>query len=89
MAGIRQTIHLASEDDDSVGRQPRAVDHRVYQSTRERRLRWVTSGPLSDFAGEIIDVDGVERKLKVRVDIFDRQIPVELDLDQVEKLDEI
>jgi transcription antitermination factor NusG len=33
-------------------------------------------------------VDGVERKLKVRVDIFDRQIPVELDLDQVEKLDE-
>ena len=46
----------------------------------------VTSGPLSAFTGDVIDVDPSERKLKVRVDMFDRRIPVELDLDQVEKL---
>jgi transcriptional antiterminator NusG len=47
----------------------------------------VTSGPLSDFDGEIVDVNGDQQKLKVLVDIFERQVPVELAFDQVKKLD--
>src|SRR5262249_10811051 len=47
----------------------------------------VTSGPLSDFDGEIVDVNGDAQKLKVLVDIFERQVPVELGFDQVKKLD--
>ena len=47
----------------------------------------VTSGPLSDFDGEIVDVNGDQQKLKVLVDIFERQVPVELGFDQVKKID--
>ena len=46
-----------------------------------------TSGPLSDFDGEIVDVNPDQQKLKVLVDIFERQVPVELGFDQVKKLD--
>lgn len=47
----------------------------------------VTSGPLSDFDGEIVDVNGDQQKLKVLVNIFERQVPVELSFDQVKKID--
>src|SRR5881409_1496914 len=45
------------------------------------------SGPLSDFDGEIVDVNPDAQKLKVLVDIFERQVPVELGFDQVKKID--
>jgi transcriptional antiterminator NusG len=47
----------------------------------------VTSGPLSDFDGEIVDINPDQQKLKVLVDIFERQVPVELGFDQVKKID--
>jgi transcription termination/antitermination protein NusG len=47
----------------------------------------VTNGPLSDFDGEIVDVNADQQKLKVLVDIFERQVPVELSFDQVKKID--
>jgi transcriptional antiterminator NusG len=47
----------------------------------------VTSGPLSDFDGEIVDVNPDQQKLKVLVNIFERQVPVELSFDQVKKID--
>ncbi len=47
----------------------------------------VTSGPLSDFDGEIVDVNADQQKLKVLVNIFERQVPVELGFDQVKKID--
>src|SRR5918998_6450007 len=34
----------------------------------------VTSGPLSDFDGEIVDVNPDQQKLKVQVNIFERQV---------------
>jgi transcriptional antiterminator NusG len=47
----------------------------------------VTSGPLSDFDGEIVDVNQDQQKLKVLVNIFERQVPVELSFDQVKRID--
>jgi transcriptional antiterminator NusG len=47
----------------------------------------VTSGPLSDFDGEIIEVNPEAGRLKVSVSIFERQVPVDLTFDQVKKLD--
>jgi transcriptional antiterminator NusG len=47
----------------------------------------VTSGPLSDFDGEIVDVNADQQKLKVLVNIFERQVPVELGFDMVKKVD--
>jgi transcriptional antiterminator NusG len=47
----------------------------------------VTSGPLSDFDGEVVDVNADQQKLKVLVDLVERQVPVALTFDQVKKLD--
>src|SRR5882757_5642216 len=66
----------------SAGERPRAqVEFSLGESVK------VTSGPLSDFDGEIVDVNPDQQKLKVLVDIFERQVPVELGFDQVKKLD--
>jgi transcriptional antiterminator NusG len=46
----------------------------------------VMSGPLSDFNGEIAEISEDQSKLKVLVNIFGRETPVELSFDQVKKL---
>ena len=46
----------------------------------------VVSGPLSDFSGEISEINQDAQKLKVLVSIFGRETPVELAFDQVQKL---
>lgn len=46
----------------------------------------VISGPLSDFNGEIAEISEDQSKLKVLVNIFGRETPVELGFDQVKKV---
>jgi transcription termination/antitermination protein NusG len=46
----------------------------------------VISGPLSDFSGEIAEINDDAAKLKVLVSIFGRETPVEVGFDQVKKL---
>ena len=66
----------------TAGDRPRAqVEFTLGESVK------VTSGPLSDFDGEIVEVNPEQQKLRVLVDIFERQVPVELGFDQVKKID--
>lgn len=58
---------------------PRAAEFSVGESVK------VISGPLSDFAGEIAEVNEDAAKLKVLVSIFGRETPVEVGFDQVKK----
>lgn len=46
----------------------------------------VVEGPFSDFTGKIEEVSTEKEKLKVLINIFGRDTPVELDFNQVEKL---
>ena len=46
----------------------------------------VISGPLSDFSGEISEINEDAARLKVLVSIFGRETPVEVGFDQVKKL---
>jgi len=46
----------------------------------------VIEGPFSDFSGKIEEVNSEKEKLKVLINIFGRDTPVELDFSQVEKL---
>jgi transcription termination/antitermination protein NusG len=46
----------------------------------------VISGPLSDFSGEISEINEDAAKLKVLVSIFGRETPVEVGFDQVKKI---
>lgn len=45
----------------------------------------ITSGPLTDFYGTVMESNPEHQKLKVLVTIFERDTPVELSYDQVEK----
>jgi transcriptional antiterminator NusG len=66
----------------AVGERPRAqVEFSLGESVK------ITSGPLSDFDGEIVDVNPDQQKLTVLVDIFERQTPVEVGFEAVKKID--
>jgi transcriptional antiterminator NusG len=62
------------------------------QSTRKRTTYTigetvkVISGPLSDFSGEIAEINEDASRLKVLVSIFGRETPVEVGFDQVKKV---
>jgi transcriptional antiterminator NusG len=45
----------------------------------------VKEGPFADFVGSIEEIDPEKQKLKVHVNMFGRETPVELEFDQVEK----
>ena len=72
------------------------VDRLLHRETAERprtRAQFnigesvkVISGPLSDFSGEISEVNEDAQRLKVLVSIFGRETPVEVGFDQVKKV---
>ena len=73
------------------------VDRLLHMEPAERTVRSraqfsigesvkVVSGPLSDFSGEISEVNDDAQKLKVLVSIFGRETPVEVGFDQVKKV---
>jgi len=59
---------------------PVDVDFELKENVR------VTDGPFADFTGTIENIDTDKQKLKVHVNMFGRETPVELDFSQVEKL---
>ncbi len=82
--------------DEPVPLSKSEVDRLLHRETAERpRVRAqfsigesvkVVSGPLSDFSGEISEVNNDAAKLKVLVSIFGRETPVEVGFDQVKKI---
>jgi transcriptional antiterminator NusG len=46
----------------------------------------VKEGPFADFSGEVVEINEDQLKLKVLVNIFGRETPVELEFGQVAKL---
>lgn len=75
---------------------PHEVDHilkqmgladKVYQVDFEvkENVR-VTDGPFANFTGTIENIDTDKQKVKVHVNMFGRDTPVELDFGQIEKL---
>jgi transcriptional antiterminator NusG len=62
------------------------------QAKPQYRLEWeendvvrIIAGPFADFTGTIAEINVEQSKLKVMVNIFDRETPVELAFDQVAK----
>ncbi len=75
---------------------PAEVDRILHTSTAEKpkakaefvvgdQVRVVT-GPLTDFTGEVAEVNIEQSKLKVMVSIFGRDTPTELGFEQVKKI---
>ena len=55
-------------------------------STRSDETVRVKEGPFADFSGQIAEINEDQLKLKVLVNIFGRETPVELEFSQVAKL---
>jgi transcription termination/antitermination protein NusG len=75
---------------------PAEVDRILHTSTAEKpkakaefsvgdQVR-VSTGPLTDFTGEVAEVNAEQNKLKVMVSIFGRDTPTELGFEQVKKI---
>ena len=72
---IRNIIGVRSEPAPKV-----SVEYQVNENVR------VVDGPFTDFHGKVVEIDSAKGKLKVLVNMFGRETPVELDLLQVERL---
>ncbi|MFZ4508697.1 MAG: transcription termination/antitermination protein NusG [Fimbriimonas sp.] len=69
------------------------IQRNLEASKEQPKVSWnkgdairVVDGPFSDFTGKIEEVNAEKEKLKVLINIFGRDTPVELEFNQVEKL---
>jgi len=76
-----ETFLAVKVDDPEVQkRQKPRLEYEVGETVR------VKEGPFADFSGEIIEINEEQLKVKVLVNIFGRETPVELEFGQVAKL---
>ena len=74
----------AEELDRMLNCSPNKVEFRIAVGEEVRIL----SGPLENFTGVVEEIDAMRQKLRVKVKMFlGREMQIEVDLDQVEKLD--
>ncbi len=77
--GILQVTPAPGSAETSKKSRPRLA-YELGESVRVRE------GPFADFSGQIADINEDQMKLKVLVNIFGRETPVELEFSQVAKL---
>ena len=78
---VESFLGTAGEADGQVVK--RARPRMGYEQGETVRVK---EGPFADFSGEIIEINEDQLKLKVLVNIFGRETPVELEFAQVAKL---
>ena len=78
---VDRFLSVKDEDEETPTRRskPRS-EYELHESVR------VKEGPFADFSGEIVEINTDQLKLKVLVNIFGRETPVELEFGQVAKL---
>ncbi|KLR62173.1 transcription antitermination protein nusG [Actinobacteria bacterium IMCC26207] len=78
---VEEFIRTAdSPTDDSPKRARPRLEYELNETVR------VKEGPFADFSGSVVDIDEDHMKMKVLVNIFGRETPVELEFSQVAKL---
>ena len=81
-----EPVPLTQMEVDRLLKKEVAVRERTRASFAIGESVKVISGPLSDFSGEISEINEDASRLKVLVSIFGRETPVEVGFDQVKKL---
>ncbi len=78
---VETFLTVAVEGEDAPVRKGKArLEYELHETVR------VKEGPFADFSGEIVEINEDQLKLKVLVNIFGRETPVELEFSQVAKL---
>lgn len=73
----------ADEDAASAAGQKKTRTRKLFEMGETVRVK---EGPFADFSGEVIEINEDQLKVKVLVNIFGRETPVELEFAQVAKL---
>lgn len=73
----------ADEDNATAAGQKKTRTRKLYEMGETVRVK---EGPFADFSGEVIEINEDQLKVKVLVNIFGRETPVELEFAQVAKL---
>ena len=74
---------LTDKDDSDEVTTKRGKPRLEYEEGESVRVK---EGPFADFSGEIVEINEDQLKVKVLVNIFGRETPVELEFSQVAKL---
>lgn len=77
---------LLQEEIDFILKRMGMDEHRIEIDYELKETVKVTEGPFANFTGSIEEIDQDKNKLKVLVNMFGRETPVELDFAQVSKL---
>jgi transcriptional antiterminator NusG len=79
---VESFLSVKKEGDDSSPskRTKPRLEYEINETVR------VKEGPFADFSGEIVEINEDQLKVKVLVNIFGRETPVELEFSQVAKL---
>ncbi len=77
---VEMFLQVKTGDEDVPKRGKPRLEYEVGETVRVRE------GPFADFSGEIVEINEDQLKLKVLVNIFGRETPVELEFSQVAKL---
>jgi transcription termination/antitermination protein NusG len=77
---VESILQVREETSDGQKRSKPRLEYEVGETVRVRE------GPFADFSGQVAEINEDQLKLKVLVNIFGRETPVELEFSQVAKL---
>ncbi|MCL5047573.1 MAG: transcription termination/antitermination protein NusG [Firmicutes bacterium] len=77
---VEAILEVPEENQEATKQRHTKLEHEIGDTVR------VKEGPFADFTGEISEINEDQMKLKVLVNIFGRETPVELGFSQVTKL---
>lgn len=77
---VENFLQVKPDTEEAPKRTRPRLEYEVNETVR------VKEGPFADFSGEIVEINEDQLKLKVLVNIFGRETPVELEFSQVAKL---
>ncbi len=79
-AEVESILTVKPTGDEGTKKARPRLEHEVGETVR------VKEGPFAEFAGQVAEINEDQMKLKVLVNIFGRETPVELEFSQVAKL---
>ncbi len=77
---VETFLSVKADDAEAPKRQKPRLQYELNETVR------VKEGPFADFSGEVVEINEDQLKVKVLVNIFGRETPVELEFAQVAKL---
>ena len=77
---VENFLQVKADTEEAPKRTRPRLEYEINETVR------VKEGPFADFSGQIVEINEDQLKLKVLVNIFGRETPVELEFSQVAKL---